>query len=160
MVGWQILVLKFWGASPYKVLWLTTLLLKSCLKFKLPRQSFSSQFSLLGTVSPWEQQTQHRIPCMQCCLLYADFNSFLKKRFNDILPWKRLFLWAAEPSQALFTGQCLPGFDVCWRRSSPWARHQLQLLLEGPSSRRAMSVKKHLGASERLHPTQRDNLNV
>lgn len=160
MAVWQILVLKFWGASSSKVLWLTTLLLESSLKFKLPRQSFNSQFSSLRSVGPWEQQTQHRIPCMQCYRLYADFNSFLKKEVQLQFALEEAFSWAAEPSWALFTGQCLPGFDVCWRRSSPWARHQFQLLLGGPSSRRAMSVKKHLGASERLHPTQRDNLNV
>lgn len=70
MAGWQILVLKFWGARSYKVLWLSILLLKSFPKFKLPRQSFNSQFSSLGSVIPWEQQTQHRMHCMRCfCML-------------------------------------------------------------------------------------------
>lgn len=107
MAGWKILVLKFWGVSSYKVLWLSTLLLKSFPKFKLPRQSFNSQLSSLGSVSPWEQQTQHRMPFMRCYLLYANFNSFLKKRFNYYLPWKRLFSELPYPlKQCLQASAC------------------------------------------------------
>lgn len=155
MAGWQILVLKFWRANPYKVLWLTTLLLKSSLKFKFPRQFLKSQYSSLGRVSSWEQQTQHRTPCMQCYLLYAVFISFLKKRFNCSLPWKRLFsgllkalkqcLQASACQVLMFAGGGPAhgqGTSSCWRGQA------------------ADVLWVWRGTWERMHPTQRDNLNV